>query len=305
MVNKSARALRSKRRNLKRTTFIEAITGENASQWRSAIKEELVAHEKNNTWTLVPLPENRNIIGCKWVFKIKENPTENNVRFKARLCAKGFSQKAGLDYTETFSPVVRYDSIRVLLAIAACENLEIGQFDIKTAFINGFLNEEIYMQLPEGVETNNENTVCKLNKALYGLKQAARCWNKQFHEFLEKFNFQQCNADQCVYLGQLEREKVYLALYVDDGLILTSSRNILNKVLEALNTAFEMTKGNGDIFVGMEIERDRSNNIIFIHQKHYVKRLLVRFNMSDANPVSIPADPHAKLRSADVDSTIS
>jgi len=144
-----------------------------------------------------------------------------------------------------------------------------------------------------------------LNKALYGLKQAARCWNKQFHEFLEKFNFQQCNADQCVYLGQLEREKVYLALYVDDGLILTSSRNILNKVLEALNTAFEMTKGNGDIFVGMEIERDRSNNIIFIHQKHYVKRLLVRFNMSDANPVSIPADPHAKLRSADVDSTIS
>jgi len=158
MVNKSARALRSKRRNLKRTTFIEAITGENASQWRSAIKEELVAHEKNNTWTLVPLPENRNIIGCKWVFKIKENPTENNVRFKARLCAKGFSQKAGLDYTETFSPVVRYDSIRVLLAIAACENLEIGQFDIKTAFINRFLNEEIYMQLPEGVETNNTDT---------------------------------------------------------------------------------------------------------------------------------------------------
>jgi len=136
------------------------------------------------------------------------------------------------------------------------------------------------------------------------LKQAARCWNKQFHEFLEKFNFQQCNADQCVYLGQLEGEKVYLALYVDDRLILTSSRNILNKILEALNTVFEMTKENGNMFVGIEIERDRSNNIIFTHQKHYVKRVLVCFNMSDANPVSIPVDPHTKWQSADVENTI-
>jgi len=132
-------------------------------------------------------------------------------------------------------------------------------------FINGILSEEIYIQFPEEVETNDKNTVCKLNKALYGLKQAARCWNKQFYEFLEKFNFQQSNADQCVYLGQLEGEKIYLALYVDNGLILTSSRNILNEVLEALNTVFEMTKGNSNMFIGMKIECDRSNNVIFIH----------------------------------------
>jgi len=111
----------------------EATTEENANQWKSVIKEEFEAHEKNYTWILVPLPENCNIIRCKWVFKIKENPAEDNVRFKARLCAKGFSQKTRLDYTKTFSPIVRYIR-RVLLAIAACENLEIDQFDIKTVY---------------------------------------------------------------------------------------------------------------------------------------------------------------------------
>jgi len=122
-------------------TYVEAIMGENAN--KSAIKEELNAHKKNNTWTLVPLPKDRNLIGCKWVFKIKENFTENNIRFKARLYAKDFSQKADLGYTETFSLMVRYDSSRLFLSIAAHKNLKIDQFDI-IAFINGTLSEEIH-----------------------------------------------------------------------------------------------------------------------------------------------------------------
>ena len=151
------------------TAFTEAITGENADRWKTVISEKLEAHAKNNTWTLVQPPKNGNIIKCKG-FKIKENSTESDIRFKARLCAKGFSQKAGFNYTETFSPVVRYDSIRILLTIAACKNQELSQFDIKTAFINGTLSEEIYMQLPESIDTRNDRMVCKLNKALYGLK---------------------------------------------------------------------------------------------------------------------------------------
>lgn len=154
-------------------SYQEAISGEQSKNWRLAIQEELRAHEKNNTWTIVPRPPDCNPIGCKWVFKVKENPSTSKIRFKARLCAKGFLQKAGTDFEEIFSPVVRYDSIRVLMAIAAIEDLEIGQFDVRTAFLHGRLEEVIYMQIPDGVEIKGDKKICKLNRPLYGLKQVA------------------------------------------------------------------------------------------------------------------------------------
>lgn len=151
------------------------MQSENSIQWKLAVDEELKAHEKNETWMLTSLHANKKAIGCKWIFKIKENPSTNEVRYKARLCAKGYSQKEGSDYDEVFSPVVRYDSVRILLAITAQKNLEICQFDVKTAFINGKLREEIYMHLPDDLKVRDRVVVCKLQKSLYGLKQSARC----------------------------------------------------------------------------------------------------------------------------------
>lgn len=215
-------------------SFLDATSNENSENWKVAIQEELDAHSKNKTWTIIPTPPNCKPIGNKWVFKIKKCPTDTSIRFKARLCAKGFSQKVGTDFGEIFSPLVRYDSIRVLLAIAAHEDLEIGQFDIKTAFLYGKLEEDIYMQIPEGIEADRNGMVCKLNRSLYGLKQAARCWNQRFSHVLKEFNLKPSDADQCVFYGHFNGEKVYIALYVDDGFIMTSSQRLLNKILNAL-----------------------------------------------------------------------
>lgn len=134
-------------------TYEEAISGPDAEEWRKAIDEELQAHATNGTWKMVDLPPHRKAIGAKWVFKIKHTVSRN--RFKARLCAKGFAQKVGIDYEETFSPVVRYDSVRALLAVAAQKEMRMRQFDVKTAFLNGELHEEIYMTVPEGLEVTN------------------------------------------------------------------------------------------------------------------------------------------------------
>lgn len=280
-------------------TYEEAVTCDQAKFWKQAIDEELHSHTKNSTWSLVPLPKGRRVIGCKWVFKLKQSPDGEVQRYKARLCAKGFSQKAGIDYEEVFSPVVRYESIRVLLALAAHEDLEIEQFDIKTAFLYGDLDDEIYMSVPEGIEVQGNNIVCRLHKSLYGLKQASRCWNRKFDSFLKQFDFMQSDADKCVYTGFINNDFVRLALYVDDGLIMAKSRRALDMVITVLKESFEVTIGDTSCFVGMQIDRNRDEKAIFVHQTAYIRRMLSRFNMSDAKGNSVPADPHTVLQSPD------
>lgn len=224
------------------------------------------------------------------MFKVKET-SEKDVRFKARLCVREFTQKPGIDYEEVFSPVVRYESVRVLLAIATEQDLEIQQFDVKTAFLHGDLTEEIYMTVPEGVNAN-EDQVCKLQKSLYGLKQAARQWNYKFDSFLKAYNFKQSIADPCVYKGHFKDVSVFLTLYVDDGLLLAETEEALDEVLGTLRCSFEITQESPSSFVGIEIQRDRGKRIIFIHQRGYIERILTRFGMIDAKPVSTPADQH-------------
>lgn len=148
------------------------------------MKDEIDSLNKHETWTLVPLPPDRQAIGCKWVYKIKRRPDGRVERYKARLCAKGYSQKAGIDYTETFSPVIRYDSIRILLALATIHDMEILQFDIKTAFLYGDLEEEIYIKQPEGFQNGNPEIVCKLRKSLYGLNNLHDAGIRNFASFL-------------------------------------------------------------------------------------------------------------------------
>ncbi|RWS01205.1 retrovirus-related pol polyprotein from transposon tnt 1-94-like protein, partial [Leptotrombidium deliense] len=160
------------------------------------MNEEMVSLKKNKTWTLVEKPKNRNVINCRWVFRTKENSDGSVNRFKARLVAKGFTQKPGVDYNETFSPVVKMNSIRVILALAASKDMEITHFDVKTAFLHGELKEELYMKQPEGFD-DQSGRVCKLLKSVYGLKQAPRQWNKKFTSFLLKFGLRKSEADSC------------------------------------------------------------------------------------------------------------
>ncbi|KMQ85183.1 lectin receptor kinase [Lasius niger] len=170
-------------------SYEEAIKGPEGEKWKEAINEELDAMEKNSTWTVVKnLPKGRRPISAKWIFKKKLDEEGNVVRYKARLVARGYSQREGIDYEETFAPVVRYETVRTLLAEAAMNKYEIGQFDVKTAFLNGDLEEEIFMELPEGTAVPKQ--IVRLHKSLYGLKQSPRQWNKRFDEFLRRFHFE-------------------------------------------------------------------------------------------------------------------
>jgi len=278
------------------STYEEAVSCSDSKQWEQAIKEELEALDENKTWNIVSLPSNQKVVDYKWVFKVKRNCEGNIDRYKARLCAKGFSQRKGIDYHEIYSPTTRYDSIRVLLAIAVKNNLSFQQFDIKTAFLYGDLQENIYMKIPEGLKEVHakHNLACKLNKSLYGLKQAPRCWNQKFHTFLSNFGLKQAESDKCIYNGTVNNEKVLLILYVDDGLVFSQSTNAINSVLDELKTQFKMKVCKPEYFVGLEITRLKDNSI-FISQSNYTSQLLKKFCLENTTPISIPEDPNCDL----------
>jgi len=288
--------------------YKEALNSKNKKEWIDAINDELKAHEKNGTWTLTPRKPDMKTIDSKWVFKVLQDEEGEVWRFKARLCARDFQQREGIDYTETFSPVVRYDSLRVLLAITTLEDMELVSFDVRTAFLYGDLTERIYMEVSEGVNSNDsrngeasdecksERVVCVLNKALYRLKQAPRCWNNKFKNFLRKFNLKETEADKCVFAGHYGQQIVYLAIFVDDGLIACKSREILSSIIKELSHEFDITIGDASLFVGMQINRDRKRKSTFINQSAYVRTVLKRFGMNEAKAVSVPADPNVILK---------
>eukprot|EP00253_Pinus_taeda_P020671 PITA_20671 len=210
--------------------YQEAVEGSNSDKWKAAMKEEMMALSKNGTWDLVELPKGRKTVGCKWVFKLKRGVNDTEDRYKARLVAKGFSQKAGIDFHEIFSPVVKIVSIRIVLALVALFDLELQQLDVKTAFLHGDLDEEIYMEQPEGfVQHRNEKFVCRLKKSLYGLKQSLRQWYKKFDSFMLSQKYVRSEYDHCVYFKQLNNGMfIILVLYVDDMLL-------ASKIIEEIN----------------------------------------------------------------------
>lgn len=273
----------------------EALAGPEAKEWQIAIDEEMTAMENNNTWIPVDnLPKGCKAVTSKIVFKKKLNNLGQVERYKARLVARGFTQRPGIDYTETFAPVIRYESVRVLLSLAAKEDWDIVQFDIKTAFLNGDLEEEIYMELPTCVAKKGKPFV-RLTKSIYGLKQSSRQWNKKFDKFLKRFEFKESSADKCVYTGKVENSQVVLALYVDDGLLMSTDLNALLQVIDWLKNKFEVTVGSNQYFVGLELKRDRSKRKLFIGQSNYLKRVIDKFNMTDAKSIATPAEYNTHL----------
>ena len=198
---------------------------------------------KNGTWTLCPLPEGKKAIGTKWVYKTKTDESGQIARYKARLVAKGFSQVPGRDYLDTFSPVAKISSIRVILAISSVNDYELDNMDVDTAFLQTQVNEDIYVQQPKGFAkkgTKGEPLVCKLNKSLYGLKQSSRNWYKEIDAWLKQYGLSPSAADPCVYSKISGNEVLIIVLYVDDLIIAGSNRTQVNLFKQSISKRFKM-----------------------------------------------------------------
>ncbi|GJZ15626.1 retrovirus-related pol polyprotein from transposon TNT 1-94 [Tanacetum coccineum] len=282
------------------STLQEALNNPDASFWKEAMQEEIEALHKNKTWELVPLPGGRNPIGNKWVYKIKKNGDDQVERYRARLVVKGYAQKEGIDFNEIFSPVVRMTTIRVVLAMCATYDLHLEQLDVKTVFLHGNLEEEIYMLQPEGFkQKGKDNLVCRLNKSLYGLKQVSRCWYKRFDSFIRSLEYNRLHADPCAYFKRFGNDDfIILLLYVDDMLVAGPNKDRITKLKAQLAREFEMKYlGPANKILGMQIHQDRVSRKICLSQKSYVKKILQRFNMQDCKPVSTPFPTNVKLSS--------
>ena len=276
-------------------TYDQAKQSPQSKEWLAAADSEYQSLIENRTWDLVELPPNRKPIGSKWVFKAKHHSDGTIERFKGRVVAKGYSQQHGVDFDETFSSVVSYTSIRTLLAYSLQRNMTVHQMDVVTAFLNGELKEEIYMSQPEGfVKPGTEHLVCKLRKSIYGLNQSPRCWNTALNQYLESLGFVQTTADMCVYVRDRDSVKTIIAVYVDDLIIMSDTETELNLVKSDLSSKFKMKDmGKLHYCLGITIQHDES--CVKLHQKQYVEKILSRYGMEKANPVSTPADTNVKL----------
>ena len=258
------------------TTFEKATSSSHASDSLSAMHEELASMSHNDVWDLVELPVGCEPVGCKWVFKTKRNPNGEIERYKARLVAKGYSQREGIDYKETFSPVSTKDAFCVVMALVAHFDLELHQMDVKTAFLNGDLVEDVFMVQPDGfVENGKEHLVCRLKKSIYGLKQASRQWYLKFDQVVTSFGFKENASDQCIYLKTSGSNFIILVLYVDDILLASSCIDLLLKTKQLLSNHFDMKDlGDASVVLGIQIHRDRSRGILGLSQKGYIEKSL-------------------------------
>ena len=245
------------------------------------MQSEIESMGNNQVWNLVDPPDGVKTIECKWIYKKKKDMDGNVHIYKAWLVAKGFWQVQGVDYDETFSPVVMLKSIWIILAIAAYFNYEIWQMDVKTTFLNGNLTEDVYMMHPEGfVDLKNVGKVCKLQKSIYGLKQASRSWNIRFDEVVKGFGFIKNEEEACVYKKVSGSSVVFLILYVDDILLIGNNIPMLESVKTSLKNSFSMKDlGEAAYILGIKIYRDRSRRLIGLSQDTYIDKVLKRFSM--------------------------
>lgn len=291
----------------------------NDVEWREAIKKEIRAHIKNGTWIIKTKDKEENIVDFKMILKNK-----GDIK-KTRLVARGFTQRPGIDYNETWAPVAKLSSIKLLLATAVNEKLKLHQLGVTTAYLNGDLEEKIIMKMPEYLEeyiteimveeSSNEDSnifnrakkmlldmkntkgekVCELKKSLYGLKQSGRQWYKKLHSELKSLGFIPSEADPCIYTLEKGGEKILLGLYVDDILLAYSCKKILGEVIKELTEKFEMKDlGVAKDYVGIEIEQNEGQ--IKLKQEKYIKNLLTRFGMVDCKSTNTPIEPYLKLQ---------
>ena len=286
--------------------YAEAMEDEHKKEWVDAMQDEMQSLYDNHTFELVKLPKSKKALKNRWVYRVKQDEHTSQPRYKARLVVKGFSQRKGIDFDEIFSPVVKMSSIRMVLGLAASLDLEIEQMDVKTAFLHGDLEEEIYMEQPEGFRVKGkEDYVCKLNKSLYGLKQAPRQWYKKFQSVMGEQGYQKITSDHCVFVQKFSDDDfIILLLYIDDMLIVGKNPSRIDKLKKQLSQSFAMKDlGPAKQILGIRIFRNRKEKNLYISQEQYIEKVLERFNMHKVKVVSSPLATHFKLSTKQSPST--
>jgi hypothetical protein len=271
-------------------SYEEAMNSKDKDKWHAAIEDELKSHHKNNTWSVIQRTDDMNVIGSKWVFKIKRDKDGHPSKYKARLVAKGYDQQYGIDYLETFAPVLKYKSLRIMLALALFMNANIEQLDVKTAFLNAHVTEKIFVEPPEGMNINKDEYTLGLNRALYGIKQAPNEWHREIDSMLKALGYTSCRKDTCLYHKLTKSMNIILiGLFVDDltTLYVNEDTDEWKHDKQSLMHAYEMTDlGAIHHILGMKI--DRSDGIIMISQNVYVQDKLEEFRFDRARSVSTP-----------------
>jgi hypothetical protein len=281
-------------------SYKEAMSRSDAKLWKEAINKEWSSILENSVLTASNLPIGFKAIACRWVFKTKRNADGQIVKYKARLVIKGFMQRFGIDYNETYAPVMKYPSLRILLSLAAIYDLEIKQFDVVTAFLNATLEEEVYMQQPEGFQSSDSSKVYRLNKALYGLKQAPLAWNNDINNFLTStLKFTRCKSDPCIYIRRTPSNGlVILGLFVDDIIALYRKFDELFwiKIKDQIQSKYKIEDlGDAHFILGIRITRDRPNRIIHLDQQAFIEKALDRFGFTSSSSVLTPGTEYAAI----------
>lgn len=280
------------------TTVQQALS---SIHWTEAMQQEYQALQANKTWSLVPLPPHKRAIGCKWIFRIKENPDGTINKYKARLVAKGFNQKYGQDYSDTYSPVVKPITVRTVLTIALTSKWPLIQLDVNNAFLNGQLHEDVYMQQPQGFIQGESTLVCKLHKAIYGLKQSPRAWYESLTNTLISFGFQQSKCDPSLLIFNKHGCCLLILIYVDDIIITGSSNTAINLIVNKLNDTFSLKQlGTLEYFLGIECKLTPSG-ALHLSQAKYIRDILHRAGMEDCKGISTPLPANLKLSKTGAD----
>jgi hypothetical protein len=286
--------------NIEPSTITQALK---IPEWSQACSAEFDALIHNGTWTLVPKTNTQNIVGCKWLFRVKRNPNGTISRYKARLVAKGFTQTPGIDFKETFSPVVKPQTIKVVLTIALARGWSMHQLDVNNAFLQGNLTEEVYMQQPPGfVHKEFPHHVCKLRKAIYGLRQAPRAWHEALKTYVVSYGFSTSCSDSSLFIYNKDGVQSFLLVYVDDLLITGSHDKFVQQYMKELSSKFSLKYlGYPHYFLGIEIVPTK--NGLFLNQHRYMRDLLEKFNMAGAKPTNTPLCCSTPLKLVDGSTT--
>jgi hypothetical protein len=268
------------------TSYKDALVGPQSAEWKTAMQLEFDSLTSNQTWDLVPPPDGRRVVNNMWVYKAKTDASGAVSRYKARFVAKGCSQREGIDYTETFSPVIRLASLRVFFIIAAARDLELGGLDIDTAF----MKEDVYIRRPLGFDDGTTN-VCHLRRCMYGLKQSPREFNELLCDWLVSQGMRQLMSDPCIYIFEADGVFAMIALYVDDIPVACNNTAWRVAFTALVRSRFDI-KDHGDLsdIIGMHITRDRAARTLSLDQGKYVRELLDKHDMLDCKPSCLPMD---------------
>ena len=281
-------------------SYREATTGPDKRKWETAMETEMTSLRENHVWDLVKLPVGKKTVGSKWVYKVKTGADGSVQRYKARLVAQGFTQQYGIDFDETFCPVVRQESLWLLMALSVRYGLSIHQVDMTIAFLNGTLEDEVYMQQPKGFECpGKEEFVCKLNKSIYDLKQSPCFWNSTLDAFLKEMQFTQTASDPYIHYRKAGKDIMFIGVYVDDIILAAKNEKQLKQVKEDLSNKFDITDlGELKYFLGIKVEQNKESGSIWIGQPAYTENLLKRLGQQDSKPTSTPVEVSSKLKPA-------